>query len=875
MARLVSGSPTSSPLDASALLEEHERESAAIRLRFETTGDGRAAAAERSAWIDSILRGLFRSRVQESHESPGFTLAALGGYGRGLLFPHSDIDVLFLCGNRKSEERCRSAIGAISRTFWDLRLRISPATRTLAECGRFDAGNLEFSIGLLDCRYLAGDAALFAELRDTVIPHLVARERRDLVRALRTLTLSRHAAQGNTIFHLEPNLKDAPGGLRDYGVARWLSRIAGLDGRGGWAAPESLWPAEMASEAGPAFDFLAAARCFVHYRRKRDDNVLTYELQDEAAISGIGVDEKEPVAAADWMRRYFRNARAIHHLTTHLLEEIPPARSSLYDMFEGRRSRLSNEDFSVARGRVFLRRPAVLDDPAGLVRLFEFLARHGLPLSGEARRQVDGHVSLAGETAALARDFWPEFRRILLLPHAAAALRAMHRGGLLVLLVPEFRAIDALVIRDFYHRYTVDEHSFLAIENLHRLRRPDGEWERRYWEILEEVEQPELLHLSLLLHDVGKGMTARDHIDGSLAAAETALARLSLTSEERDTVRFLIASHLEMSATLQRRDIFDPGAVRDLARIVGTPERLKMLCLFTYADIRSVNPEALTPWKAEMLWQLYVATVNHLDRGVDEDRLLEGDIHGERSSAVLNLLPAEATEDQIARFLVGFPRRYFASHSPERIAAHYRMALRLGQEPFQIALTQERNAWQLTLLTRDRPKIFVSVVGTLFAWGMSIAKAEAFASTAGVICDTFHFADLFRTLEMNPSECGRFEENLRAVLNGTDNLTRVLARRTRPGPAPRPKVRVPTKMRFDNECSTHSTVVEIIAQDRPGLLYEISAALAEAGCNIEVALIDTEGPKVIDVFYLTSGGRKLSRRREEEVSRALRQRLPE
>lgn len=869
----MSGTRTPLPFDAAALLADHERSSAAIRNRFEATGDGRAAAAERAAWIDHILAGLFHMQVpNEAHASPGFALVALGGYGRGLLFPHSDIDLLFLCGSRKSEEHCRSAIAAISRAFWDLRLRISPATRTLAECGKFQASNVEFSIALLDCRYLVGDAGLFAELHEAVIPHMVARERRVLVRSLHTLTLKRHGAQGNTIFHLEPNLKDAPGGMRDYGVARWLARIAAFGGRDGWSAPESLWPAEMTAECRPAIDFLMAARCFVHYQRKRDDNVLTYELQDQAAASGIGIEGKTPVSAADWMRRYFRNARAIHRLATHLLEEIPAAHSSLYEMFEGRRSRLSNEDLSVARGRVFLRRPALVEEPGGLLRLFEFLARHGLPLSGEARRQVDRRVSQAGESV-VDSDSWPAFRRILLLPHAALALREMHRAGLLGLLLPEFRVIDALVIRDFYHRYTVDEHSFLAIENVHGLERPEGEWEGRYAEILGEIERPELLYLALLLHDIGKGMEDSDHITGSLRAAETALRRLSLTPEERDTVRFLIASHLEMSATLQRRDIFDPSVIRDLGRLVGSPERLKLLCLFTYTDIRSVNPEALTPWKAEMLWQLYVATVNHLDRGVDEDRLLETDVRGDRSRAVLALLSAEETEEQVSRFLVGFPRRYLAGNSAERIATHYRMALRLGQEPFQIVLARERNAYELTLLTRDRPRIFVSIVGSLFAWGMSIAKAEAFASNAGVICDTFHFVDLFRTLEMNPSEYARFEEGLRSVLNGTQSLGRMMDGRSRTGPAPKPKVRIPTQLSFDQNCSPHSTVLEIIAQDRPGLLFEISSALAEAGCNIEVALIDTEGPKAIDVFYLTCGGGKLSPAREKEVSRALHQRL--
>jgi [protein-PII] uridylyltransferase len=869
----LAGSPTPEPFDRSAPRQEHEREFAAIRRRFEAGGDGRAAAIERRTAIDRLLAELFRSHVPpEVLASPGFCLVALGGFGRGLLFPHSDIDLLFLFDNRKIEERCRPAIGAISRALWDLRLRVSPATRTLAECGEFSAANAEFAVALLDCRFVAGDAGLFTRLHDEVIPRLVARERRDLVRALHHLTRQRHAAQGNTIFHLEPNLKDAPGGLRDLAVARWLARIAALERHNGWAEPESLWPAELAAECNRAFAFLAAARCFVHYRRERDDNVLGYELQDEAARAGIGVEGSEPVAAADWMRRYFRNARAVHQLATLLLEEVPPARSSLYDLIEGRRSRLSNQDLSVARGKVFLRRPALVEDPAELLRIFEFLARHGLPLSGEARRQIDRRMAFA-RTSAVAADFWPAFRQILLLPHAGAALRAMHRAGLLVLLFPEFHAIDALVIRDFYHRYTVDEHSLLAIETLHRLRRPEGEWERRYAEILDEIEQPELLYLSLLLHDVGKGMDVPNHVTGSLAAAEIALARLSLPPDERATVRFLIASHLEMSAIRQRRDIFDPGAIRDLARIAGTPERLKLLCLFTYADIRSVNPEALTPWKAEMLWQLYAATMNHLDRGVDEDRVLAGDVHGERSRAVVSLLSTEASEHQVAGFLVGFPRRYLAGHSAEQVATHYRMAQRLAREPFQIEIARRRNAYELTLVTRDRPGIFVAVVGTLFAWGMSIVKAEAFADGAGLISDTFHFVDLYRTLEMNPSERGRLEEGLRGVLRGAVSLDGMLSRRLRPGRAPRTKVSIATQIRFDHECSPHSSVVEIIAQDRPGLLHEISSALAAAECNIDVALIDTEGPKAIDVFYLTRSGAKLNADQETSVRQALRRHL--
>lgn len=848
----------------------HANGFARLRREFEATGDGRAALAARSKLIDTILEKLHENLLQGAGFPPEkFTIVAVGGYGRRSLFPHSDVDLLFLSEGKQVEQARQEAVAEISRRLWDLRLKVSAAARTLGECSTFQPGNPEFSVSLLDCRLLAGDASLFERLREEVVPKLAARERGGMIRALHELTRERHARHGNTIFHLEPNLKDAPGGLRDAAVARWLVLLSQLGEGRGWTEPEGLWPAGQREACVEAVGFLSAARCFLHFRRRRDDNMLTYELQDAAASLGIGVPGKRPLEAADWMRLYFERARAVDHLLKQLTREIPAARSSLYAAFESWRSRLSTPDFAVMREQIYLLQPAILEQPNALLRVFAFLARHGLSLSSEAQRQIEQRLERADGRLPAPAGFWKLFREILLLPHAAEALRAMRQTGLLAALFPELRAIDALVVRDFYHRYTVDEHSIMAVEQLQRLRQPKSDWERRFQEVFDELEQPELLLLTLLLHDIGKGTEPTDHVQGSVAAARAALARLGLPTGERKTVLYLIAHHLEMSATLQRRDISDPAAVRLFARVAGTPERLKMLCLLTYADIGSVNPEALTPWKEEMLWQLYVATVNDLGRSVDDERVWIGSSSEQALIDLLATLPGDVGSGDLERFLDGFPQRYLASHSAEQIARHYRAFTRLEREPYQLELRRVRNHYALTLVTRDRPGLFAKIAGTLYVWGMSITKAEAFASHAGVVLDTFHFVDMFQTLELNPSESERLEESLREVLTGRQELEALLARRAFDRTARPAKIRVVPEVRFDSSASAHSTILEVIAQDRPGLLYEISSAVGAAGCNIEVALVDTEGPKAIDTFYLTKGKEKLDSELQEELKQAL------
>src|SRR6267154_4907040 len=274
-------------------------ESARIARDFASSGDGRAAVAQRTRLIDDILQRLWRDLVSAVEAGPrGFALVATGGFGRGWLFPYSDIDLLFLYADRGGEETHKEAIRRFSQELWDLKLKLSPASRTLGECDRYDAANTEFTISLLDCRYLAGDRDLFRRFHGKSIPKLVMRESKALLQGLAEVTRERHGKFGMTLYHLEPNLKEAPGGLRDCNVASWLALISAMDKLHDWPNASSL-RAPVRKQLDAALDFLMSARCFLHFRHGRDDNTLSWEAQDEAAAKKIGAEDSAELSAAD------------------------------------------------------------------------------------------------------------------------------------------------------------------------------------------------------------------------------------------------------------------------------------------------------------------------------------------------------------------------------------------------------------------------------------------------------------------------------------------------------------------------------------------------------------------------------------------------
>jgi [protein-PII] uridylyltransferase len=801
----------------------------AIRERFFSDGNPVTVLAERTALVNSVLQSAFLEYLAPVFPK-GMAVLAVGGYGRSELFPHSDVDVLLLVERAPSDEKSRDALSAFLRTGWDSGLRISHSVHTVEECCEYHTNNLELTISLLDQRLVCGDNDLYQTLV-LRLPKFIAGERQTLIRHLIRQARERQEKFQNTVYHLEPNIKEAPGGLRDLHVIGWLAKLqdASRD------LPD--WLGELGSE----IRFLHTLRCYLHFVANRDQNILQFDAQEDIVRQPFieGIDTAKPVEG--FMRRYFLAARRIHRAAKQAVdvsESLVP--SGLFSQFREWRTRLSTSEISVGKERLFLRNPQALEsDPELVLRLMLFTARHGLVPATDTERRITKALPAIEKYFAEPRPLWNYLREIFALPHAMLALRTMHETGVCGAVLPEWRMIEGFVIRDFYHRYTVDEHTLIVAENLLALRAPADGPRRRFAELLTEVDSLPLLILAILLHDIGKSIDGPTHAQESARLGETIMARIQMPEEERPFVRFLVEQHLVLSSIMNSRDLDDPATAKDLAAKAGTVENLRYLALMTYADISGVNPTAMTPWRLEQLWRVYSIGLRELTRELDTDR-----IHVEPNA------PA-------GDFLEGFPSRYLRTHSKEEVEAHLALEQQARQTGVAVDLTRQGGVWKMTLVTLDKPRLFASIVGALSGFGMDIVKAEAFSNAKGEVLDAFTFSDPGRALELNPPEVDRLRGMIEKAAMGTLDVRQMLDRRSRP-PSTKRGERLRPTIYFDSEASSHATLVEIVAEDRTGLLYDFARVFAESNCNIEVVLIDTEAHKALDVFYLTCEGRKLT-----------------
>jgi [protein-PII] uridylyltransferase len=788
---------------------------------------GGAALRRFSDCVDDLLRHLF----DEAPAAGASLIVALGGYGRRQLCLQSDVDVLLLFdGPIGPAEEGR--VRAILHPLWDLHFSVGHQIRQIDDFAELEIDNPEFLLALLDARAVAGDATLLDRIAARVSTP-AARAR--ILGALKRLLDERHARFNDTFYHLEPDVKDAPGALRDLWAARTIAALTD-------PAVIDRGPTDRA-RLDDAEEFLLRLRSILHVEHKRNRNVLGHEIQ-ELAAHRIGYEGAPRQQVERLMGDYFRHARAVSRSLRWVRQTAPvPVAANLVQSRDGIR---------------FVDRDRACAHPESWLSLFQAALDAGGPVADEALTWIQQRVERCRP-----EEFFPDPADqaalcAFLRPRAGlyARLSEMHDCGLLGRMFPEFQAIFCRVVRDFYHKYTVDEHTLLTIRGLERLATRAVKSRDRFSGLLADLPHPELLVLSLLFHDVGKWRDD-DHAEESVRMANEMMDRVGLPAEAVAHVEFLIRHHTKMSLLAFRRDTEDPEIVRQLADLVGFEERLKMLCLLTLVDVEAVNPDTLTPWREELLWRLYVDTYNHLTLEYADERI---EHHESGLRALVAGRPDDVTDLEITRFAEGLPRRYLQLFPYDAIYRHVRLSRDIRPDDVHADLERKDSLWELTVVTLDKPFLFSNICGALSSFGMDIARGHAMTNPSGLVLDVFQFADQERFLELNAAGKDQFLALLGAVISGrTDVTERLRAREESVLYRPRTGVTsTPAVIHADNQSSRRYTILDLVANNALGLLHRVSRVISRYGCDVDLVLISTEGQKAIDVFHITKEGAKLT-----------------
>jgi [protein-PII] uridylyltransferase len=859
-----------------------DRGRALIRAALEDNGGGLVCAGQLAHIEDELIQAIHHYVVTHVHpagegaDARPCVVAAVGGYGRATLAPGSDIDLLFLLP-AGAPRRSQSVVQSILYVLWDLGQKVGHSTRTVQECLDEAQGDMTVRTALLEARFLIGDPKLFEIMRTRFEREIVHGSAAEFVAAKLAERDARVAKAGRSRYLVEPNVKDGKGGLRDLNTLFWIAKYVYEVREASKLIGAGLFSRAEYRLFCRCEEFLWRVRCHLHFITGRAEERLTFEHQRQIAIR-LGYSTRGGLASVErFMKHYFLVAKEVGDLTAIVcaaLEEKqakPQAMLDRFGPFLPAPAAIPAGDFAIESGRATVAGPEVFEaNPVNLIKLFWVADRNGLAIHPDATRLVTR--SLKRIDARLRAN--PEANRLFLdiltsRNTPEIVLRLMNEAGVLGRFVPEFGKIVALMQFNMYHHYTVDEHLLRAVGNLVDMEQQRFAGEHQLSsEILLSINNRTTLIVALFLHDVAKGRI-EDH---SIAGADVARAvcpRLGLSAAETDTVAWLIEHHLVMSDTAQRRDLGDRKTILTFAQKVQTLERLKMLFILTICDIRAVGPGVWNHWKSELLRTLYWETETVLAGGhstIDRRRRV--------TQAKLELrrgLP-QWTDLDFEAYAQRHPQAYWLKANLDQQILHAKL-LNMTEVEMRAPLTHividpARGVTELTVIAPDHPRLLSIIAGACAASSANIVDAQVFTTTDGMALDTIVVSRAFDYDEDELRRASRIAFAIEQALAGDIELNEIVAARSGQPGARQKTFRVHPEVVIDNTLSNRLTVVEVSGLDRPGLLFDLTAALSRLDLNIGSAHIATFGEKAADVFYVTDlSGEKITASGQHETIR--------
>lgn len=861
--------------DAAGIASQIEKARAAAGAAMSGGVSGRELTQGLSAAVEAAVLDLLSFHFSQPGlgASSGVAVLATGSFGRTELAPYSDLDLLFLC-EKRPDAKVEALAHAILVPLWDAKLDAGHAVRSVADGLSLPDKDLAAATALLDARYLVGDATLASSFIGKYEARVAGTAPDSFVARLREEQESRHSRFGDTIFMLEPDLKNGPGGIRDLCVGRWAAQ-AGFGASSPWLlAEQGDMSSRQAAELSHAIDFMLRLRVALQLTAGRRQDQLRFDLQEKIAPvlypqHTLPEDHDGPAvtpAVEALMRDFQTHARAIQRSTARLMQRVceQVEKPTKPKPLKPKGAQAEDPSFVLKGANLEVKNHLIFESqPSEMMRLFAVAQKLGVGVGLSTKDVVSELAASHGEKLRADPDAAKYFLEVLTNVDdrsTPSCLEQMQELGLVSALIQEWTPVSGRVQHDIYHVYTVDQHSLYAVATLKAIAR--GELRQDYPEVCDAyplIKDTRALFVGLLLHDVGKPLGS-GHAEKGAVMSERIARQLGLAPDEIAMVEFLVREHLEMGHNSQRRDLQDPGLLDFFARICGTEEHMRQLFVLTFCDLTSTGPKTMTTWKYELLYELYDRTLRYMRRGPDLLAAERAELVEERQQKAARLLGEVGGWSSSVEAFAGLPDRYFAEQDAETIAEHVRL-MRGRCQPCAMAITHsERGTFsELVLVADDTPGLLSKVAGVLFANRIDILDAAIYVRESvpgmharGEALDIFRIRKEPDGAVTDDARVAALRRDMEAALAGKITVEALVAKRPRSSPLyqrAKPQVKA-TEVNVDNDASRAFTIVEVFTEDKPGVLYTITHTLAEQGVDIHRSRVGVAADRVADIFYV-------------------------